>query len=306
MAKIQQIEQERTDRSQRSSHAPAAPLADPDSRVLPNKSGGYAPNYTAVLAVDGDSGMILDTQVSPNGNETGTVLPAVANIAENFGKKPVQAVADSGFNNGANLAGLEKEGIEALMPAKWEFKENPALRADPSQPVPEESRDALPVDARNKVLDKAAFLYDPSKDCYTCPMGKTLPYVENRPYRHGRTYGLYRVYESASCIGCPLAGRCLPGKATQRRVCRDEYETLREKMAGRLRSEAGQQQYRRRAHAAETPFARLKSHMRFRRFLLRGLKKVEQELRWAAIAYNIMKLIGWKLAPRTGTSVPAS
>ena len=35
-----------------SAHGPAAPLADPDSRVLPNKNGGFAPNYTAVLAVD--------------------------------------------------------------------------------------------------------------------------------------------------------------------------------------------------------------------------------------------------------------
>jgi transposase len=296
MVRIEEIELERTDRSQRSSSAPAAPLADPDARVLPNKGGGYAPNYTAVLAVDGASGMILDTQVSPNGSETGTVLPAVANIEENFGKRPVQVVADSGFNNGANLAELDKDGVDALMPAKRNFEKNSAPRADPSQPVAPENRGELPINASNKVLDKSAFIYDASKNCYTCPMGKTLPYVENRAYRHGRTYGLYRVYESASCAGCPLARRCLPGKAKQRRVCRDEHETLREKMASRLSSEEGKKQYRRRAHAAETPFARLKSHMNFRQFMLRGLKKVEHELRWTAVAYNIIKVIGRKLA----------
>ena len=68
-------------------------------------------------------------------------------------------------------------------------------------------------------------------------------------------------------------------------------------MARRLGSEAGKQQYRRRAHVAETPFAVLKSRMNFRQFLLRGLKKVEQELCWAATAYNVVKLIGRKLAP---------
>jgi len=265
--------------------------------VLPNKSGGYAPNYTAVLAVDGASGMIVDTQVLGNCDETSTVLPAVKHVEEQFGKKPAQVAADSGFNNGPNLAGLEKEGVEALMPAKWQFQKNSALRADPSQPVAPEHLADLPVDARNKVLDKSAFVYDPSKDCYACPMGKTLPYVGNKPYQHGRTKGTYRVYECASCAGCPLAGRCLPKKATERRVCRDEYETLREKMARRLGSEAGKQQYRRRAHVAETPFAVLKSRMNFRQFLLRGLKKVEQELCWAATAYNVVKLIGRKLAP---------
>jgi len=295
MAKIQAIEQERSDRSLRPSHGPVAPLADPDSRVLPNKSGGYAPNYTAVLAVDSASGMILDTQVLGSSDEVRTVLPAVANIQEAFEKKPTQLVADSGFNNGANLAALEKEGVEPLMPAKWEVGKNPAPRADPSQPVAPEHWDDLPV-ARHKGLDKAAFIYDPSKNCYVCPMGKTLHYVENKGYRHGRIWGLYRVYESPSCAGCPLASRCLPGKAQVRRLCRDEYETHREAMARRLSSEAGQQHYRRRAHVAETPFAVLKSHMNFRQFLLRGLKKVEQELRWAATAYNLMKLTRRKRA----------
>jgi transposase len=296
MAKIQEIVQERTERSQRSIYSPAVPLTDPDSRVLPNKNGGYAPNYTAVLAVDGASGMIVDTQVLGNGNETTAVLPAVANIEETFEKKPAQLVADSGFNNGPNLAALKKESVEALMPAKREVGKNPALRADPSQPVAPEHHADLPIDRCNKVLDRAAFLYDPSKNVYVCPMGKTLHYVENRPYRHGRMRGLYRVYESPSCAGCPLASRCLPGKAKTRRVCRDEYEELRESMARRLRSDVGQEQYRRRAHVSETPFAAMKSHMNFRQFLLRGAKKVEMELRWVGIAYNLMKVIAWKLA----------
>jgi transposase len=305
LAKIQEIERERLDRNAHSAHGPAAPLADPDSRVLPNKNGGFAPNYTAVLAVDGQSGMIVDTQVLGSNNETGTVLPAVKNIEENFQTKPAQLVADSGFNNGINLAGLESRGVEPLMPAKCEFKENPALRDDPQEPVAEESRDALPVDPRNKVLDKTAFLYDATENGYVCPMGKTLDYVGNKPYQHGRHKGTYRVYESASCAGCPLASRCLPGKAKRRKVCRDEYEELREAMANRLVSEEGNKQYRRRAHASETPFARLKSHMNLRQFLLRGLKKVEMELRWAAIAYNMMKLTARKLAAAPGVGVPA-
>jgi transposase len=295
MAKIQEIEQERTDRSQRRTHDPAVPLADPDARVLPNKSGGFAPNYTAIFAVDGQSGMIVDTQVLGNNNETTAVLPAVANIKETFEKKPAQLVADSGFNNGANLAELKKEGVEALMPAKRPFEKNPALRADPSLSVAQKDQADLPVDARFKVLDKAAFIYDPSKDCYACPMGKPLHYAGKKPYQHGRHKGTYRVYECTACFDCPLAVRCLLKSGTQRRIVRDEHETLREEMARRLSGDEGKQQYRRRAHASETPFAVLKSRMNLRQFLLRGLKKVEMELRWAAIAINVMKLIHRKL-----------
>jgi transposase len=296
MMKIEQMERERGDRKDVSSKGPAVPLADVDSRVLPNKTGGYAPNYTAVLATDSDSGMILDTQVLGGNDEASTVLPAVANIQESFGKKPQQVAADSGFNTGPNLAGLQQENVEPLMPAKQEFKQNPALRPDPSQPVAEDQREALPMNPQNKVLDKAAFVYDESKDCYLCPMGKTLNYAEDKGYnRHGKK-GTYRMYECGSCAGCPLASRCLQGKSGNRRVCRDEYEKLREAMARRMNSDEGRKQYRRRSHVAETPHAVIKTRMNFRQFLLRGQKKVEQEMCWLATAYNVMKLIGLKAA----------
>jgi transposase len=312
LARIEAIDREQKARSAPPSRGAMAPLADPDSRVLPNKNGGYAPNYTAVLAVDGQSGMILDTQVSGDGNEPGAVLPAVANIKEIFGKKPAQVVADPNFNTGPNLAGLEKEGVEALMPAKRLFPNNPAARADPSQPVAPERQADLPFDGRHKVLDRASFIYDASRDAYACPMGNPLPYVGNRTYWQLRITGTYRVYECSSCAGCPLAGRCFPEKAkghhaaaAGRQICRDEYEDLRDAMARRMGSEAGKRQYRRRSHASETPFARLKSHMSFRQFLLRGAKKVEMELRWAAIAYNVMKVMARKLALATAAGVPA-
>ena len=296
MAKLQQMEKDRAGRKDLSPKGPAAPLTDPDSRVLPNKTGGHAPNFTAVLAVDAGSGMIMDSQVLGGNDEASTVLPAMRNIDESFGRMPGQLAADSGFNTGPNLAGLQEQGVEPLMPAKQEFDENPAPRADPSQPVAVQQRQGLPINPQLKVIDKAAFLYDPAKDCYFCPMGQVLSHVEDKPYQRGQVKGTYRVYQCGSCTGCPLASRCLPKKATQRRVCRDEYEALREAMSQRMKSEKGKEQYRRRSHAAETPFAVLKARMGLRQFLLRGLEKVEQEWRWAATAYNLVKLIALKAA----------
>jgi len=39
------------------------PVTDPDSNIMPNKEGGYAPNYTPTTAVDRDSGVIMDSDV---------------------------------------------------------------------------------------------------------------------------------------------------------------------------------------------------------------------------------------------------
>lgn len=296
MAKLQQMEKQREVRNDLSPKGPAVPLADPDSRVLPNKSGGHAPNYTAVLATDSDSGIIVDVQVIGGNDEASTVLPAVANIQQSLGRKPQQLTADSNFNSGANLAGLEKQGVEPLMPARQEFAENPAVRPDPTRPVPPEQWTALPVNPQNKILDKAAFLYDQAKDCYHCPMGRVLGFVELKAHNHRGTKGIYRMYQCGECTGCPLAPRCLPKNALSRRVCRDEYEKHRQEMARRLHSAPGQKQYLRRAHAAETPFAVLKSIMGLRQFLLRGGKKVGLELLWAVTACNIVRILRFKAA----------
>jgi hypothetical protein len=194
---------------------------------------------------------------------------------------------------------LEAAGVELLMPAKQEFDGvNPALRPDVSQPVPQKDWPALPMNPQNKFLDKAAFVYDPAKDQYTCPMGEVLFRVNGKQYNHHGTKGTYQMYESAasSCAGCPLASRCLPKNKQTRRVGRDEHEPARERMKQRMESDAGKAQYKKRAWSAETPFAVLKAVMNFRRFLLRGLKKAGQELRWAAIAYNLKKLIAFKAA----------
>ena len=69
------------------------PLADPDARVLLNKEGGYAPNYTGVLAVDSGHGIILDTQIL-GGNAR--ALDRAAGSGEHSGKLRSKARADRG------------------------------------------------------------------------------------------------------------------------------------------------------------------------------------------------------------------
>jgi transposase len=311
LKKLGEMEKARAGRKDVSAKGPSVPLADPDSRVLPNKGGGHAPNYTSVLATDADSGMIVDAQVLGSNDEVSTVLPAVANIEKAFGAKPQQLAADSGFNSGPNLAGLEQQSVEPLMPAKQEFRENPAIRPDSSQAVPPEQWSKLPVNPQSKILDKAAFIYDKEKDCYTCPMGKVLGYSHHNAYNRDGVKGTYRIYECAGCAGCPLASRCLPKKSTERRVNRDEYEPHRERMAQRMKSEKGRAQYKRRSHVAETPFAIFKARMNFRQFLLRGVRKAGIELRWVATAYNLTKLVRIKAAAAlkaltTATVAPAT
>jgi transposase len=290
MENLQEMEKQRGNRKDMPK-APAIPTTDPESRVLAAKQGGYAPGYTGVLATDADHGFIVDTQVLAGNDEASTVLAAVENIEQNFGRKPGEVIADSAFNTGPNLAGLGKQNVGALMPPRQQLDTSAAQRPDPSQPVAEADRPRLPINPQNKVLDRSAFTYDPSTDQYHCPMGRAMPWIEDKPYnRHGNK-GVYKVYQSTDCEGCPLKDRCLSGRSPTRRVCRDEHQTLREAMADRMKSDAGRERYKQRAAVAERAFAVLKARMNLRQLLLRGIEKVRIEIDWAATAFNLVKLI---------------
>lgn len=283
------------EKSKRSSKKPAkVPVADPDSAIMPNKEGGYAPNFNPVAAVDGECGMIVDADVLNEINEPETVIPTVERIKSTFDKKPKQFLADSAFATGGNLSGLAGREIEALMPVKSTQlpSENPSDRADPTQPVSEGDWPKLPRLARTKKLDRAAFVYDAEKDCYWCPLGRALPFFQRKTKtRDTCDDSEYCVYRCRSCDGCGLADDCLSGTAKVRTVSHDQHEPARQAAASRLQTESGRAAYARRAHLAETPNAVIKQVMGLRQFLSRGLDKVRTEWLWACTAFNITKLI---------------
>ncbi len=73
---------------------PQLPTTDSDSRVLPNKEGGYAPNYTPMATTDVHGGFILDTDVISSTCEQLVTLPAMDRIQADFGAYPEVALAD--------------------------------------------------------------------------------------------------------------------------------------------------------------------------------------------------------------------
>jgi transposase len=274
-------------------NAAQIPTTDPESRVLPNKEGGYAPNYTPTATTDGHRGFIVDADVLNEVNETPAFVPSLERVEEMLGERPQKALTDAGNNSGAVLEGLEQRGIDGYAPVESNQPQpgNPALRDDPTQPVPEDQWDRLPRSGR-KHLAKSCFIYDAEQDVYYCPQGHAMPYEKMKPdERNGERITL-RVYRNAHCEGCPLAKACLDPKAQHgRTITRDPYEGARERMAAKMTAEPARQIYNRRPHIAETPFALLKSVMDMRRFLLRSLEKVKTEWTWAVTAFNVGKLV---------------
>ena len=292
----------RTDTTNRSAKVP---VADPDSAILPNKDGGHAPNYTPMAAVDGEQGFIVDAEVTNEATESQTTVATVDRISETFQTQPQKLLADSAHGDGQNLSALEARGVEAYIPMADGGADNAARRDDPTAPVAQSDWDRLPYvgKKKNKKLAKSAFVYDASCDCYYCPAGRRLAYARcDRDSRRDSTVE-FRVYRCVDCSDCGLSDVCIRG-SSRRTVRRDEYEELRESMSKRMRSESGQAEYRKRKWICETPFGVPKGVWRVRRFLHRGLEKVQTEWSWTCTAYNLSKLV--RIVSRLGGQFAAA
>jgi transposase len=224
--------------------APRVPVTDPDSAILPNKDGGMAPNYTPTAAVDSHRGFIVDTDVNGDGYESQTTVPSVGRIEKTFDRKPEKLLADNAHGTGKNLQELEDRDIEAYIPPQNCATEtvNPAQRDDLTKPIPKSDWDTLPRKSQLKnKLDKSAFIYNSSKDCYYCPMGREIEYAGNFINKRNSRRVRIRKYLCQSCDKCSLADECLIGNSKQRCITHDEFEASRQIMLKRLKTTAGKE-----------------------------------------------------------------
>ena len=269
------------------------PSTDPDSKVMPNKEGGHAPNYTPLIGVDTTSDFIVYADVIPDVAENKQTVFMVDQIREDFKKQPEAVLADALHSTGPNIQAMEERGVDFVSPLVREpAVNNPAIREDPTQPVPEAAWSELPMSPQKKTLDKSCFVYDKTADQYYCPLGHTLDFEKTKPETRQGQKTTVRVYRCASCEGCPLASRCIAETNKQgRTITRDAYTEVREGHAAKMQTPEAQARYQRRFHAGETPFGWLKQTLGLRQFLLRGLENVRTEWLWACTAYNFKKLL---------------
>ena len=237
-----------------------------------------------------------------NTDEDKHLVAAIQDVQNEFGLEapPPNMLADGMMATGENLAQCAELGVELYSPLKGQSADNPALRDDPRQPVAAEDRDRLPratvnrKGVKSEQLDKQAFVYDSEEDCYWCPEGKPLEYANTTSETRNGVRRVRRRYKASAevCAECPLRDLCLQGKAKQRTINREQHESHREAHATKMSTDEAKEEYSRRRHPGERPFAVTKQVFGARRFLLHGLDQVRQEWTWLATAFNLTRLIG--------------
>lgn len=234
---------------------------------------GYGLNYL----IDNEQAVIVDVEATParTFDEVASTKAMLARAKSRFNLKPKLLAADSAYGTGKFLAWLIDEEIE------------------PHVVVRDLSN------RKDGTFSRSDFRYDPDKNIYTCPTGKTL--TTTGRIHEGKTL-LYRARKN-DCQSCPLKRKCCP-KATERKVPRDVNEAARDI----ARSLVGTPDFERswdERKKVEMRFAHLKTHHKFERMRLRGLSGARDEFHLAAIVQNLKTMALRLTKPPTAVQVSA-
>ena len=256
--------------------------SDPQSRIMKQSDGGYAPSYNVQLSTEASQRIIVSAAVSQSPTDTHQLIGAVAQIEQNLGAKPVQVVVDAGFTSRENILRMAEQGIDLIGPLA---DTNLSWAAQQRQRGVSEKFD----------LDK--FSYDAKEDIYRCPAGQSLRH-KGREFSPGVVIHKYTA-KIETCAVCEFRSQCCPGNQYHgRSVIRAERSPVLQQFAEKMETESAKAAYRQRGAVAEFPNAWIKDKLGLKQFRLRGLIKVGLEVLWAALTYNIQQWIRLSWRPK--------
>ena len=244
---------------------------DHDASFMKTKDGLLKPNYNIQISTENQ--FVTNYSVSQNASDSASFIDHIKKI-ENRGEKfiPATYTGDSGYGCEENYEELETMGIESY------FKYNTFHHEETSA-------------HRDNIFHKDNMVYDPEDDCFICPSGKKITFKEEKDVKTANDYlTKIRQYECESCEECPFRSQCTKSSTNRTISVNRKLEAYKSKMRANLNSELGLYLRQRRGIEVETFFGDLKYNQEFRRFLLRGLMKVNIELGWLAISHNIRKV----------------
>jgi hypothetical protein len=241
-------------------------LTDPDSRLMRVDSQKLDVCYNVESAVDSKNHMVVDyyaTNISDDHNELARMAEAAKETLE---VEKLDVTADKGFYKGEELKKCEEKGITTYVSIPEEFMPNKRLGV----PEPE--------------FYSGGFSYDPIRDVYICPANQVMGFWKGRWKDRGR------LYRTEACATCPSRSECTRNRLG-RIIFRSEYQDVVDRMRARLESEDGLGKIAKRRQVVEHTFGTMKRAFNQGYLLLKGLRKVDGEVGFTMLAYNMRRAI---------------
>ena len=87
-------------------------FTDPESRIMKTSQEGFQQCHNAQVAVEGKNQLIVAVEVSNNASDQGRPAPLAKEVEATHGTRPETVLADAGYCNEEDLAGLEALGVD--------------------------------------------------------------------------------------------------------------------------------------------------------------------------------------------------
>ena len=241
-------------------------LTDSDARLMKSRQGivpGY--NLQTVVALmketEGSGHIIVAAEVVQDQNDLAQLEPMLKQVEENTGERPGMLLADAGYCSGSNLQACVEIGQAIAMP------------------VPRRHIHKLHYHRDN-------FTYDASSDIYICPCGQTLRFTG---FKHKKNKRLYRASKTI-CEKCSAFGVCTKDRRQGKALEIGPHEAMLQRHREWMQTDEAKTAMRQRKVLSEPVFGKLKEQKAARKFLLRGLSKVNAETKLLVTAFNLRTL----------------
>jgi transposase len=241
------------------------------------QNGQLKPAYNTQISTENQ--IIVNYTMHQNPTDTKTLKPHLDNFEQTYGEEifnELQTItADAGYGSEENYDALEDKGITAYVKYNTFEKEQDKN-----------------YQKKHKPFSKENLYYNKEEDYYVCPMGQKMfkthqsQKTTEAEYKQNLSH-----YQAQNCQGCPLRSQCFKAKGNRSIERNHNLERHKQKTRELLLSEIGIQKRKQRSADVEPVFAQLKHNNGFRRFSLKGIKKVELEFGLMAIAHNLRKKI---------------
>ena len=242
---------------------------DKEANLMKMKRGYIYPGYNIQLTTNHQ--VILDYETSNKCNDMDLLRPQVEHIKNNYKEKPKQVIADSGYGTENNHIYLKQQNIQGIIPYQSMEKEHSKAY-------------------RENKYRRENFHYDKKRNIVICPEGNIMEIV----YKGRNSRGQYmKKFQTAACLQCPNRESCTLGEYRGYEY-RPRWEKIKQGIRKKMSQPKFKRIYKKRKMDVEAVIGNIKHNLGFKKYLLRGLEKVNIETGLIAIAHNIIKILGFR------------
>ncbi|GBL36153.1 hypothetical protein EMGBS15_17480 [Filimonas sp.] len=234
------------------------------------KNGQLKPTYN--VQISSSNQYIVNYSINPNPTDTTTLPKHLDQYKEMYNQYPNSLTADAGYGSEQNYAYMGSHQIEAFVKYNY-FDKQQSEKYFKKHPFAPET-----------------LHYNAAKDCYYCPMGQQMNCIGKAERKTANGFVLHiKKYQAQNCEGCPMRGVCHGSKTNRTIEINHTLNQYKKQAHERLNSDVGIAHRKKRCWDVEPIFGNIKSNHHFKRFLLKGNKKVSIEFGLLAIAQNLRK-----------------